>query len=372
MKIEDLRITRHRLELSPPFPASWDPKVLKQFDITLLRVTTDEGVTGIASGDAMIALEQHKDLFIGEDPFDFERHSRVLDSLSLFYSRCWPLDLALWDLKGKVENQPVYKLLGGSSGKIPVYASTGVVRPIAEQVEQAGMLRDSGFKAMKLRIGRRPPTEDAKMLREVRKVLGDEIDIMVDANQAWRMPWDNSPCWTFQQAKSAIEEISELNIYWVEEPLHRGDFEGLKKLRSIPGFPRIASGEMNTEYHELYYLMEHGCVDVLQTDCVYFGGITGLAKVARAAQDYNVTFSPHAWGNGIGMLANMQLVAGTVLPPYMEYSIDPPQWQLEYRDFMLTELVAHDGNGYIHLGEKPGLGFELDEDVLEKTRIKEN
>lgn len=370
MRIEDLQITRHRLELNPPFPASWDPRVLKNFEITLLRVIADDGTVGVASGDAMIALEQYKDLFIGQDPFDFERHAQTLDSISLFYSRCWPLDLALWDLKGKAENKPVYKLLGGTDGCLSVYASTGVVRPLDEQVEQACMLREAGFKAMKLRIGRRKPGEDARVLRAVRMELGDDIDIMVDANQAWRMPWDSSPWWTFEEAKAAIDEIRELNIYWVEEPLHRGDFEGLKKLRSTKGFPRIASGEMNTEYHELYHLMEYGCVDVLQTDCVYFGGITGLSKVAYDAKKFGVTFSPHAWGNGIGMLANFQLIAGTVQPPYMEYSIDPPEWQLGYRDFMLTERVEHDGNGHVNLGNRPGLGFELDEEILERTRVK--
>ena len=126
---------------------------------------------------------------------------------------------------------------------------------------------------------------------------------------------------------------------------------------------------MNSEYHELRHLVKTGCVDVLQTDCVYFGGITGLSKIARECVDYGVTFSPHTWGNGIGFLANAHLAAGTGIPPYLEYAIDPPEWRLEDRDFMLTEIVMHDGDGYVDLGDRPGLGFELNEDILAKTLV---
>ena len=368
-KIEDIVITRHRLPVEVPFHSSWDPRPLTALEATIVRVVADNGEVGIGSGDAMIGFERFKDVFIGEDPFDFERHNRALDSISLFASRCWPLDMALWDLKGKTEGLPVFKLLGGQQSRVPVYGSTGTVRPAEQLAEQALMLRESGFAAMKFRIGRRPPGEDARALRLVRMAIGDDIEIMVDANQAWRMPWDASMWWTFDDARAAIEEIVELNIYWVEEPLHRGDFDGLKRLREIERFPRIASGEMNTEYYELRHLMNYGCVDVLQTDCAYFGGITGLSKIAREAADAGVMFNPHAWGNGIGFLANAHLVAGTGLPPYLEYSYDPPEWDVPVRDFMLADPVQYDGRGHVLLGDRPGLGFELDEDMLERTRI---
>ena len=370
MLIDDIQITRHRLEIDPPFPSSWNPRPLQTFETTIVRVIADNGTEGIASGDAMIGFELFKDLFIGESVFNFERHNRVLESISLFASRCWPLDLALWDLRGKAENKPVYQLLGGSCGRLPLYASTGTVRSPDELAAQAVMLKESGFKAIKFRIGRRHPDEDAEAIRAVRKAIGDDIEVMVDANQAWRMPWDVSPWWTYEDARFMIEQIAELNIYWVEEPLHRGDFEGLRQLRQIPGGPRIASGEMNAEYHELRHLMSYGCVDVLQTDCVYYGGITGLSKIALEAVDYGVTFSPHTWGNGVGFLANAHLAAGTVIPPYLEYAIDPPEWKIETRDHMLTESIMHDGNGYVDLGDRPGLGFELDEEILAATLVE--
>ncbi len=370
MRIIDIEVTRHRTNIQPVFRSSWDPRPLETFKTTMVRVTLEDGTQGFGSGDHMIGFESYKDLFIGTDAFDFERHNKLLDGISLFYARPWPLDLALWDLKGKVENKPVYQLLGGSSGKIPLYASTGVVRPPMEMANQACVLRDMGFKAIKFRIARRPVDDDIAALCAVRAAVGDEIEIMVDANQAWRMPWDLSPIWTAEHAESVIEKMIDLDIYWVEEPLHRGDFEGLRQLRSIENGPRIASGEMNTEYHELRHLMKSGCVDVLQTDCVYFGGITGLSKIAHEAVEHCVTFSPHTWGNGIGFLANAHLAAGTVPPPYLEYAIDPPEWTIEERDFMLMNLVQHDGNGYIELGDRPGLGFEINEEILAQTRVE--
>ncbi|MDE0308426.1 MAG: mandelate racemase/muconate lactonizing enzyme family protein [Acidiferrobacterales bacterium] len=370
MLIKDIQITRHELEIKPPFPSSWDPRPLKTWQTTIVRVMADNGMVGIASGDAMIGFERYKDLFVGEDAFDFDRHNRILDSISLFASRCWPLDLALWDLYGKAKDKPVYELLGGDSGVVPLYASTGTVRPPNELAEQACRIRDMGFKAIKFRVGRRALDEDVEALRAVRKALGDGIEIMIDANQAWRMPWDTSDWWTYDDARLMIDKTRELNLYWLEEPLHRGDFEGLRKLRSISDGPRIASGEMNTEYYELRYLMSSGCLDVLQTDCVYFGGITGLAAVAKQSKALGVTFSPHTWGNGIGLLANAHLAAGTGAPPYLEYAIDPPEWTLEERDFMLTGPVMHDGNGSLDLGTRPGLGIELDEDILNSTRIR--
>ncbi len=370
MKIKDIVLTRHRIDLPQPFFSSWDPRPLAQLEATIVRVIADEDIVGIGSGDAMIGFERFKDVFIGKDPFDFDRHNRALDSISLFASRCWPLDIALWDLKGKVEGLPVYKLLGGNQSKIPVYGSTGTVRHPQQLAEQASMLKEKGFQAMKFRIGRRPPGEDAKAIQAVRDAVGDGINIMVDANQAWRMPWDSSDWWKFDDAKAAIEELIEYNLYWVEEPLHRGDFAGLRKLREIEGFPRIASGEMNTEYYELSEMIRTRCVDVLQTDCAYFGGITGLAKVAKEATEAGVMFNPHAWGNGIGFLANAHLVAGTGLPPYLEYSYDPPEWDVPTRDFMFKQPIKYDNKGHVILSDRPGLGFELDEEVLARTRIE--
>src|SRR6185436_2204456 len=104
VKITDIEISTHCIDLDPPFNASWDTRPRRNFTATITRVHTDEGITGIASGDEMLGFERFKDLFIGYDPHDIERHARIIDNLSFHYSRYWPLDLALWDLIGKIAN----------------------------------------------------------------------------------------------------------------------------------------------------------------------------------------------------------------------------------------------------------------------------
>ncbi len=128
MKIAAIEITHHRLPLDPPFNPSWDFRPRKHFDATIVRVKTDEGLEGIGSGDTMTGFQGHEHLFIGRDPRDVERHARILDNIQFHYGRCWPLDLALWDLAGKIAQAPVWRLLGGRSDRVAAYASSATLR----------------------------------------------------------------------------------------------------------------------------------------------------------------------------------------------------------------------------------------------------
>ena len=118
MKISAIEITHHRLPLDPPFRPSWDFRPREKFEATIVRVKTDEGLEGIGSGDTMTGFSGHEHLFVGRDPRDVERHARILDNIQFHYGRCWPLDLALWDLCGKIAGEPVWKLLGGRRDRI--------------------------------------------------------------------------------------------------------------------------------------------------------------------------------------------------------------------------------------------------------------
>ncbi|MBV9741707.1 MAG: mandelate racemase/muconate lactonizing enzyme family protein, partial [Hyphomicrobiales bacterium] len=109
--ITAIEITQHRLEFDPPFRASWDTKPRHHWDATIVRVHTDAGITGVGSGDLMLGFAGHEHLFVGQDALSIERHWRVLNNISFHYGRCWPLDLALWDLAGKITRQPCWKLL---------------------------------------------------------------------------------------------------------------------------------------------------------------------------------------------------------------------------------------------------------------------
>jgi L-alanine-DL-glutamate epimerase-like enolase superfamily enzyme len=368
MKITAIEITQHQLPLDPPFHPSWSSRPRTKFDATIVRVHTDSGLTGIGSGDYMLGFAGHEHVFVGEDPLRLERHWRALDHINFHYGRCWPLDLALWDLAGKIAGQPCWKLLGGLRARIACYASSGTLRSPDELAALAERVIAKGFKAMKIRFRRGDWRADIAALEAVRARVGTKLELMVDCNQGWRFPWDTMSAWTFKDALVIGRELERLDVHWMEEPLDRADREGMKQLRAALDL-RIAGGELNREMSELRDLVREGCLDVLQPDVVSIGGITGLAKIAAMCAEHNVTFTPHTWGNGIGLLANAHLVGGTSDGSYLEFPWDPPEWSIERRDFMLRRPVDIDGDGDLVLSDAPGLGFELDEEMLARTRV---
>ena len=182
MKITAIEIRHYLLPLDPPFKAAWDPSPRRKFAATIVRINTDEGITGIGSGDAMLGLAGHEHLFIGRDPFEVERHWQVLDNIDFHYGRCWPLDIALWDVMAKAGGQSIARLLGAQKFKILAYASTGEMLPPDERAERVQKLMDQGFKAVKIRFHHPDPYDDIKVVESVRKAVGYRLEIMVDAN----------------------------------------------------------------------------------------------------------------------------------------------------------------------------------------------
>ena len=365
--IASIAITHHRLPLDPPFNASWDSTPRRHFDATLVRVDTDGGLVGWGSGDAMLGFAGHEALFVGRDPTDIDRHHQVLSHLNFHYGRCWPLDLALWDLIGKIEGQPCWKLLGGASSRVRAYASSGVLREPAELADAAERFLAEGFAALKIRFRRGDWRDDIRALEAVRARVGDRLELMVDCNQGWRMPWDVEPPWTFKDALPVARELERLSAYWMEEPLHRADYEGMRALRAATDL-RIAGGEMTRELSDFRELIDRGCLDVLQPDAALVGGITGLRRVAYAAKAHNLVFTPHTWTNGMGLVANAHLVAGIGETPFLEFPYDPPQWGLERRDFPMATTVTAEA-GWLTLTDAPGMGYQVDEERLKRTRI---
>jgi L-alanine-DL-glutamate epimerase-like enolase superfamily enzyme len=365
--IAAVTISHHRLPLAPPFHASWDSNPRVHFDATVVRVTTDTGLTGVASGDLMLGFAGHEHLFIGTDPLALERHFRVLSNIDFHYGRCWPLDLALWDLAGKILGAPCWKLLGGLASRVRTYASSGTLRDPAAQADAAERYLALGFPALKLRFHRGDWREDVRALEAVRARVGDRLQLMVDCNQGWRLPWDTESPWTFKDALAVARELERLGVYWMEEPLHRADRDGMRALRQATDV-RIAAGEMTRQLHELRDLISGGCIDVLQPDAALVGGITGLRRMAVMAQEHHLSFTPHTWTNGMGVTANAHLVAGISDAPFMEFPFDPPEWSLERRDFLMAEPLRVDAQGFINLSAAPGMGYALDEARLRATR----
>jgi L-alanine-DL-glutamate epimerase-like enolase superfamily enzyme len=366
--ITAIEITQHRLAFDPPFHASWDTKPRHHWDATIVRVHTDAGLTGVGSGDVMLGFAGHEHLFIGEDALAIERHWRVLNNISFHYGRCWPLDLALWDLAGKITGQPCWKLLGGLSDRVRAYASSGTLREPGKLAEAAEAYLARGFPALKIRFHRGDWRKDIKALEAVRQRVGTRLELMVDCNQGWRSPQDTYPPWSLKDAVTVARELEKLGVYWMEEPLHRGDREGMRRLRDMTEI-RIAGGEMTRELYEFRDLIVEGALDVLQPDVALVGGITGLRRVGHMAADHNLVFTPHTWTNGMGVMANAQLVAGMADAPFLEFPYDPPEWGLDRRDYVLATPLDVGKDGYILLPDRPGMGYELAEDVLRKTMI---
>jgi len=367
MPIDSIEVHHYRLLLDPPFNASWDPRPRASHTSTLVRVRAGD-YEGVGSGDAMLGFAGHEYLFLGQDPFDIERHVRLLDALQFNYGRMWPLEVALWDLVGQITGQPLWKLLGGRGRQVRVYASTGERLPADQRAETARRLRDAGYPALKLRFHAADPRADIAMARAVRDAIGPDMHILVDANQAWRMPWDASPSWDFKTAVWVADALAELGAYWLEEPLDRHDYRGLAALRQRARL-RIAGGEGNREFAEFHEYLRHGSLDVYQPDVVWSTGILRARQIASEVQAAGALYSPHTWGDGLVLLANLQVSAALSSSPFIEFPFDPPFWTPERRDFILPRPTLPDGQATVTLPDAPGLGVSIDWKALEPLRI---
>jgi L-alanine-DL-glutamate epimerase-like enolase superfamily enzyme len=367
VKITAVKVRRLEHELSPPFDAAWDPEPRRSFEATLVAVETDEGVTGIGSGDTMEGFAAHEHLFVGEDPTRMVRHVKVLETISFHAGRYWPLEAALWDLYGKVCGQPVAKLFGGATDHIPAYASCGELKPPSERAESAVALREEGFRALKLRVDPARLEEGIATVAAVREAVGDSMEIMVDLNQWWRMAGDVRPGLDPKSARGIARRLDELGVFWLEEPLPGADVRGMAELRSS-GNVRIAGGEMARTVPELLRCLEADALDVYQPDVVLAVGMLRARTLGELAMAYNRNFTPHTWTNGIGVLANLHVTAGVGGGPYLEFPYDPPGWTPERRDFMLAEPVKVGSDGCLRVPDSPGLGVELSEEAQHALR----
>lgn len=375
MKITGMDFDVIQIPLKEPFYPCWIPGFPQAHNtLNLIRIYTDEGITGIS---ACMALFKEsiglKDLLlpflINRDPFDTKLFNNILRSATFLGFRLWYIEIAFWDILAKAKNQPLYQWLGSNKDKVKAYASTGEVRETKRRVEDALKIKKMGFQAIKLRAHSMNSEDDIKTVEAVRNALGDDFEIMVDANQGWPVyglaPF---PLWDFKTAFDFCQEMEKLNVKWVEEPLYKHDYDGLAKLRAETNIP-IAGGEMNSDLHDFKILMEKGCLDIYQPDCTLSGGITTILEVIELTQKNNLKFTPHTWTNGIGLAANLHMAASAKNCEWIEFPYEPPGWTIEVRDGILKEPLIIDKEGFVHLPQKPGLGIEIDEEILQKYKI---
>lgn len=367
--IAAIEISTHRIHLDPAFDASWDPDPRTFFDATIVRVHDSAGQVGIGSGDPMHGFAAYAHAFLGTDPRDVVRHHRVLTDIDFHAGRPWPFEAALWDLVGVIQNRPLHELLGGATDRVRPYLATGSIGTFDDLAAIADYAIAHRFPALKIRFGRSAVSDDLEILaRLVDHTAGSDLELMIDCNQGWRMPADGSPPWSFDTAAEVAAAAAAAGAIWIEEPLHHADHRGMRALRDLD-LVRIAGGEMTRDPGAFDRMLELGSLDVYQPDAVLTVGLLGLVDLADRVLAANAWFTPHTWGNGIGLAVNMALTAGVGGGPYLEYPFDPPAWTPAARDFMLTQPIEPDADGWLVCPEGPGLGLELDRPRLADSLI---
>jgi D-galactarolactone cycloisomerase len=369
VKITGIRLDRMRLPLDPPFRAAWDPVPRRHFDATLVRVETDEGITGFGSGDTMDGFDAFTELFVGRDPREIASHVRTIETINFHAGRYWPLEAALWDIIGKACGQPVSALFGGACTSVPAYASFGELKSPGERADAVLAAQAAGFQAVKIRIDRTDVAAGLAAVRAARTAAGDGIEIMVDLNQGWRMAGDISPALDVATVRRLASELAGLGVLWLEEPLPRDDLAGMRMLREQTGI-RVAGGEMARSPAELLDAVSAGALDVVQPDAVLSVGMLRARTIAEFVQLRHGWFTPHTWTNGLGLLANLHVVAGVGGGPYVEFPYDPPGWTERRRDFFLARPVLIDAQGCLAVPGRPGLGVEIDGSAVARWAVR--
>ncbi|OUC05892.1 hypothetical protein RY27_24410, partial [Litorilinea aerophila] len=272
-----------------------------------------------------------------------------------------------WDLIGKVCGQPLYKLFGGGRDKVPAYASMVLLSTPAERAELAARLADEGWQAIKLRLHHATMAEDIETVTRVRDAVGDRMAIMVDANQAQSSGnWQPGVLWDYRRALETARELDRLGCYWLEEPLPRYAFKDLARLNQAVAMP-LAGGENNRGIHEFVQMLEGNVYDILQPEGMVGGGLTELRKIGVLAEAFGKKCVPHHGGRGLGTIAHLHLVASWPHAPYLELLHDPPIGDYRHGFSILLDPPVVDQEGLIAVPQKPGLGVEVNPDLVEEV-----
>jgi L-alanine-DL-glutamate epimerase-like enolase superfamily enzyme len=372
-QITDIRLLKLRtIEEIGALEPAWDlggRMVITSGGGFVTEIHTNEGITGIGPGFAPNLLDVVRRVLLGKDPFDVEQHAKALRyyALGLPYNGATGVDVALWDLIGKFSNQPLYKLWGGGKDRVAAYASTVILGTPEERADFAAQVAAEGWRALKLRLHHPRFADDIRTMELVRDAVGDRMEIMVDGNQAQSAgQWQPGVKWDFRRALETARALDELGCYWLEEPLPRFAFADLARLNAAVAMP-IAGGENNRNLNEFVQMLEQNVYDVLQPESMAMVGITELRKVYTLAEAYGKQVVPHHGGRGLGTIAHLHLVAAWENAPYIELLHEPPIGHYRHGFSILANPPVVDGEGYIQMPQDPGLGFDLNYDLVEQV-----
>ncbi|MBW4028742.1 MAG: L-rhamnonate dehydratase [Acidobacteria bacterium] len=342
----------------------------------LVEIFTDKGIVGVGNAalspmvtKAMIDTYL-KPILLGSDPWDTEHLWQQMYRRTMAFGRkgvamiaISAVDIALWDILGKDAGQPVYRLLGGRTKEsIPVYASRLYAGPLDALQAEAQMYKDEGYKAMKLRFGWGPldgaqgMQRNIGLVRAVREVIGDDIDLMADAYMGW----------TLDYAKRMLPLLEPLHLRWLEEPVIADDTRGYRELRRSGRVP-IAGGEHEFTIHGFRDLLQSNALDYIQFDTNRVGGISQARKILALAESFQIPVVPHA-----GQMHNYHVVMSSLNAPMAEFF---PRTDVEVGNELFWYIFDGEPdarNGSIDLNENvPGLGISIVKGLTERFTVFE-
>lgn len=312
-----------------------------------LRILTDAGIEGHCFGaiDVVDAgIDAVAKLLIGEDPFNRERiWERFWKAARWrgFQGRLGTVDVALWDLVGKLVGQPVYKLLGGYRDEIPAYASTLTLDSVEEYEELALRCVEKGYQAIKLHVWGKPE-KDLLACRAVRKAVGDRIILMLDS----------SSMYTLEDATWMGHALEEMSYYWFEEPIDHFNLVGLAELRTRLRIPLAVAEATNGSVYEAATHLKMGTGEIVITDPLFKAGFTGSIKTAHLWEAFGLRCAVH--GSDVACLH-----AACAIPSSRFFESWVPEGFLQTPGIHTTATEI-DTRGYARPGQQPGLGVELD------------
>ena len=361
MEITNIEINTYKIPLREPVEA-FAAGIMKAFDLVICRIKNNNDQEGVGyisvhenQGLAIAAIIKNsfKPLLIKKDPRLIELLWKNMWKETHYAGRGAPVsfaiaavDVALWDLKAKCLNEPLWRLLGGHKNNIIAYAGNIDLNFTKEKLlDGATKSLEKGFQTIKMRLGRANLSDDIVRLDAMRNHLPDNINVMADANEAWRV----------DQAVQAVKEIERFNLVWLEEPIKIDDFKGYAYLRSLGKVP-LAAGENLHTLAEFNHLINLEGIDFLEPDLTTCGGITPFMKIAKLAEINNLPICSH----GVHEL-HVHLLAALPNASYIEFHA----WRID--QFIDTPLVVE--KGFTRAPDKPGHGINFDFDKLKSYSI---
>ena len=342
--------------------AAREPIAAHIANFVTLELRTACGLKGIGYAGFVVKpmlkpLKATLDVFaewtVGENPLSVESVSGKLLELGGFgapagmvTSAAAAIDVALWDIRAKAAGVPLYRMLGGNSNRVPAYASGRLWRDYdAERLASTGRsLVNKGFRAMKFRMGATAdPSEEIRRMRALREAVGDRVKLMVDINQGWDV----------NQTMQVGRAMDDCKLYWLEDPIHHQDYEGMARLALALDTP-IATGEYQYGIAPFRHMLDQRCVDIVMADLLRAGGITHWMKIAHLAEACNKPVVSH--------LAP-EILAHCVAAAPNGLIVEHMPWSLPlFRETFSME------DGEIVLPERPGLGLEFDQAAIERLQ----